>query len=91
MQINPSTLEWAHPGSSPVVVEKFFIQRTHYDKKRDVLTWGDARIDVNTQGSDTSDAAIAVLDRLVEGEFYPKDVYLRIIRRTCTIETEVVP
>lgn len=93
MRISPLDLERAAVGTEPRVIERFFIQRTHegdVDERRKSSKWADARIDVNMDGCVTHDQALTTVERLYSGQHFPSWVKLRVIRRTCTIKTEVV-
>lgn len=90
MRISPLDLEWAVAGAKPKVVERFFIQRTLLDEHADGPVWVDARIDVNMDGCTTRDQALTTIERLRKGEHFSDRIELRVIRRTFTIETEVV-
>ncbi len=88
MKIGPMQLEHAVPGH-PLVVEKYFIQRT---VRGPVVAegdyWVDGVLDVNINGIPTLERAREALDR-TKGH-YRKYTKLRIVKRTCTVETEVV-
>ena len=91
MRISPLDMEWAQPGL-PMTAEKFFVQKTSVMKtaKGSRIIWGDAYVDGNVQGFDNHDQATGCMRRLIEGHHYGGGVQLRVVRRTCTIETEVV-
>ena len=95
MRISPLSLEWAQPESKqPVVMTtRFFIQRKYFAKaalrRESYHYWGDARLDVNIDGSASEDGAREHLARLIESEHYPKDTELRVIKRIVSIETTV--
>ena len=90
MKISHLDLERAVAGAKPETIERFFIQRTLPNKHAVAPAWVDARIDMNIDGCTIHDQALMVCERLQEAKYFPDGVELRVIRRTITIETEVV-
>ena len=81
LRIGALDLEWANPGE-PMVCEKYYIQREQPNG-----IWVDARIDVNMNGAPNLGVTQGILARTRDG--YCDETRWRIVRRTCTVETEV--
>ncbi len=92
MRINPLEIERAQPGSEPLVTEKFFVQKKSMLKTSGRLRvyWHDADVDGNWAGFDSIERVRKVQERLIKGCTYGRGVQLRVIKRTCTVETEVM-
>ena len=94
MRINPLEIQHAQPGNGPVVAEKFFIQKTAGPKPSTALRidsgWQDADVDGNWSGFDSIERVRRVQEGLIISHHYGRGVRLRVIKSTCTIETEVV-
>ncbi len=90
MRISPLRLGWSSPEARPLVIEKYFIQRTLLEEHADGPVWVDARIDANEEGLPTPGHADELVRRLQETEHFSDKITLRVIRRTVTIEAEVV-
>ena len=91
MRINPLEIEQAQPGSEPLVTEKFFVQKKSMLKspERVRVYWHDADVDGNWAGFDSIERVRKVQERLIKNHHYGRRVQLRVIKRTCTVETEV--
>ncbi len=86
MKIGSMDLEHAVPGN-PLVVERYFVQRQRHGSRSHVY-WTDALNDANINGVPTLEMAEGVLARTRES--YADGLGWRIIKRVCTVETEVV-
>ncbi len=88
MKIGAMKLEHAVPGNN-VTVEKYYIQRAvRGPVVADGDYWVDAVLDVNIDGIPTLEQAREALKR-TRGH-YRKYTKLRIVKRICVVETEVV-
>ncbi len=85
MQVGTLHWEYAYPGD-PLVVEKHFIQNLCHSGVKPL--WQDAFAAPNTDGFLSLEIAQEYLDR-IRGH-YVKGTSWRIIKRTCTVETEVI-
>ena len=90
MRLSPLRLQWSSPEAKPLVVEKYFIQRTLLDEHADGPVWADARIDANEEGLPTLGHANEFVRRLQETKHFSDRTTLRVIKRIVTIVAEVV-
>lgn len=90
MRISPLRLEWSSPEEKPLVVEKYFIQRTLLGEHADEPAWTDAMLDVNEEGLPTLEHAVDHVRWLEETKHFSDGTKLRVIKRVITIVAEVV-
>lgn len=83
MRINPMELPHAVPGE-PLVVERYYVQRS----VQGPLEWVDAVHSGNLKGIPSLEEAQQALIFTRDG--YANDVKCRVVKRTCTVKTEVV-
>jgi hypothetical protein len=91
MKISALETEHAQPGGDPLVSEKFFVQLTSVMKTSEGprVYWRDADVDGNWDGFDSIERVQGVRESLIRSHHYGGGVQLRVIKRTCTVETEI--
>lgn len=89
MTVSRADVERVQPNGKPLVVEKYFIQVQRervYRKGETVIYWADARLDCNMTGTESLEWAKGHLPYVKDHHYAP----CRVIKRTFTIEAEVV-
>ena len=91
MKISALETEHARPGEI-LVAERFFVQLTSVMKTSEGprVYWRDADVDGNWDGFESVERGQGVRESLLRSHHYGGGVQLRVIKRTCTVETEVV-
>ena len=92
-----SELDMSQPGLDPVDVVRYYIQICKEGRKKENgkfvsfwSHWSEPRLDVNMNGMREEVIAVSHMERLRDDNFYGPGVRWRVIRRICSIFTEVI-